>query len=75
MSRINIDIEDDLIARVMSDFGLPTNQETVHFALERLLASGQMSVEDQLEMEGVGWYGDLDEMRSDQFNDRDGCGG
>ena len=28
-----------------------------------------MSVDEQLEMEGIGWEGDLDAMRADRFAD------
>ena len=48
----------------MRAFGLRTKRQAVHLALERLLGGGPMSVEDQLEMEGAGWDGDLDAMRA-----------
>ena len=66
MARTNIDIDDDLIARAMRAFGLRTKREAVHLALERLLGGGPMSIEEQLGMEGVGWDGDLDAMRSNR---------
>ena len=69
MGRTNIDIDDDLIERVMHTFGLHTKRQAVHLALERLLGGGLMSVEEQLAMEGVGWEGDLDAMRTDRFGD------
>ena len=50
----------------MRAFGLRTKRQAVHLALERLLGGGPMSVEDQLEMEGAGWDGDLDAMRADR---------
>ena len=67
MTRTNIDIDDELIGRAMRTFGLRTKREAVHFALERLLGGGPMSLDEQLDMEGVGWDGDLDAMRSDRF--------
>ena len=69
MSRTNIDIDDDLIERVMGTFGLRTKRQAVHFALERLLGGGPMSVDEQLAMEGAGWEGDLEAMRADRFAD------
>lgn len=69
VSRTNIDIDDDLIERVMHTFGLQTKRQAVHLALERLLGGGLMSVEEQLAMEGAGWEGDLDAMRTDRSGD------
>lgn len=69
VSRTNIDIDDDLIECVMRTFGLHTKRQAVHLALERLLGGGLMSVEEQLAMEGAGWEGDLDAMRTDRSGD------
>ena len=62
MSRTNIDIDDELIAEVMRRFGFRTKREAVNHALRELYIE-PMSREQMLEMEGVGWDGDLDEMR------------
>ena len=67
MTRTNIDIDDDLVNRAMRTFGLRTKREAVQLALERLLGGGPMSLDEQLDMEGVGWDGDLDAMRSNRF--------
>jgi Arc/MetJ family transcription regulator len=67
MSRTNIDIDEELVERAMRAFGLRSKREAVQLALERLLGGGPMSIEEQLGMEGVGWEGDLDAMRSDRF--------
>lgn len=67
VSRTNIDIDDDLVERAMRAFGLRTKRQAVHLALERLLGGGPMSVDEQLEMEGAGWDGDLDAMRADRL--------
>ncbi len=67
VSRTNIDLDDALVERTMRLYNLQTKREAVQLALERLVGSGPMSVDEQLEMEGVGWDGDLDEMRSDRF--------
>ena len=63
MSRTNIDIDDDLIERVMRLYTLETKRSAVQFALERLV-DRPMSKEEMLSMEGTGWDGDLDEMRT-----------
>ena len=70
MGRTNIDIDDDLIDRAMRLHHLSTKREAVQLALERLVGSGPMSVDQQLRMEGFGWSGDLDEMRADRHLDR-----
>ena len=67
VGRTNIDLDDGLVERAMRLYNLQTKREAVHLALERLVGSGAMSVDEQLEMEGVGWDGVLDEMRSDRF--------
>ena len=67
MTRTNIDIDDDLVNRAMRTFGMRTKREAVHLALERLLGGGPMSLAEQLDMEGVGWDGDLDALRSNRF--------
>ncbi|MDY7106552.1 MAG: type II toxin-antitoxin system VapB family antitoxin [Actinomycetota bacterium] len=65
MTRTNIELDDELVDRAMRTFGLRTKREVVQLALERLVGGGPMTIEEQLEMEGVGWDGDLDAMRTD----------
>lgn len=62
MTRTNIDIDDDLLRRVQSTYGLRTKRQAVDFALRRLLVE-PMTGSEALAMRGVGWPGDLDEMR------------
>ena len=62
VSRTNIDIDDDLIAEVMARFGFKTKREAVDHAL-RALHVEPMTREQMLELEGIGWEGDLDAMR------------
>lgn len=64
MSRTNIDIDDELVATVMRRFGLRTKKEAVDLALRRL-AGPVPTREELLALEGSGWDGDLDELRSD----------
>ncbi|WP_083664194.1 type II toxin-antitoxin system VapB family antitoxin [Ornithinimicrobium sp. CNJ-824] len=64
MSRTNIDIDDELVATVMRRYGLRTKKQAVDLALRRL-AGPVPTREDLLALEGSGWDGDLEELRSD----------
>lgn len=62
--RTNIEIDDELIAQFMRVAGLATKREAVHTALqEALLIRRQDAI---MELWGLGWEGDLDEMRTDR---------
>ena len=61
--RTNIDIDDELIERVMRRYQLPSKRAAVELALRRL-AGEPMSRDEALAMEGTGWSGDLDELRA-----------
>jgi Arc/MetJ family transcription regulator len=63
VGRTNIVIDDELIARVMRLYGLRTKREAVDFALRRLVGDGTSPHQSLLELEGIGWDGDLDELR------------
>ena len=63
VTRTNIEIDDELIEHVMQIYRLPSKREAVDLAL-RKLAGEPMSRQEMLEMEGVGWGGDLNEIRS-----------
>ncbi|MGL5859353.1 MAG: type II toxin-antitoxin system VapB family antitoxin [Angustibacter sp.] len=65
MARTNIDLDDGLVAEVMSRFHLSTKREAVDFALRRLVGP-VMTREEMLSMEGSGWDGDLEAMRTDR---------
>ena len=58
-----IDVDDDLVERVMSRYGLRTKREAVDVALRRLLVE-PMTKSQVLAMQGSGWDGDLDQLRS-----------
>jgi Arc/MetJ family transcription regulator len=62
VSRTNIDIDDELVQRVMRRFGLSSKRAAVDFALRRLLGE-PMTRAEILAMQGVGWSGDLDGLR------------
>jgi Arc/MetJ family transcription regulator len=60
--RTNIDIDDALLKKAMRATGMKTKKATVEAALERVVR--QAAQVDALEkLRGLGWAGDLDEMR------------
>jgi len=62
--RTNIELDDALIAEAMEITGLSTKKATVEKALRDLVrVHRQMRALDALE--GTGWEGNLDEMRTD----------
>ena len=63
MSRTNIEIDEELITRVMERYGFRSKREAVEGAL-RGLDVKPFSREEILALHGMGWDGDLDEMRS-----------
>ncbi|ORV16618.1 type II toxin-antitoxin system VapB family antitoxin [Mycobacterium celatum] len=65
MSRTNIDIDDELVAEVMRRFGVKSKKEAVELALRRLVGV-PLKREFLLGLEGVGWNGDLAELRSER---------
>lgn len=69
MSRTNIDIDEELVQRVMRRFGLASKRAAVDFALRRLLGE-PMTRAEILAMQGVGWSGDLDRMRRPALTER-----
>lgn len=68
MGRTNIDIDDELISRVMRIHRLSTKREAVDYALRQLVAL-PLSRDEALAMEGSGWHGDLDAMRESRVAD------
>ena len=65
MSRSKIDIDDELAAEVMRRFGLTSKRAAVDLALRRLVGP-PLTREFLLGLEGVGWDGDPDDLRSEQ---------
>ncbi|MGH3870278.1 MAG: type II toxin-antitoxin system VapB family antitoxin [Pseudonocardiaceae bacterium] len=68
MGRTNIEIDDELIAEAMRKHGLRTKREAVDLALRRLVGP-RLSPEFLESLEGIGWEGDLDEMRRSKIDD------
>ena len=62
MARTNIDIDEDAVKRVMERYGFTTMKEAVNYALNQL-APRKATREEILAMEGMGWDGDLEQMR------------
>ena len=63
MTRTNIEIDDVLIDRAMRLYRLRSKREAVDLALRKLVGE-PMGREEMLAAEGMGWAGDLAEIRS-----------
>ncbi len=66
MGRTNIEIDDELVGEAMRRFGLRTKREAVDLALRRLVGP-RLSPEFIKSLEGIGWEGDLEEMRRSEI--------
>jgi Arc/MetJ family transcription regulator len=62
VTRTNIEIDDELVARAMRLYRLRSKREAVDLALRHLVGEPMTRVE-LLATEGSGWGGDLDEIR------------
>jgi Arc/MetJ family transcription regulator len=60
--RTNIEIDDELLSQAMAAAGLSTKRATVEEGL-RLLVRMHKQVEALAALKGLGWVGDLDQMR------------
>ncbi len=60
--RTNIDIDDALLSQAMAAAGLSTKRATVEEGL-RLLVRLREQAKALAELKGIGWEGDLDQMR------------
>lgn len=63
MGRTNIDLDDELVAEVMRRFGVKTKREAVDLALRRLVGV-PLQRDFLLGLEGTGWDGDLEALRT-----------
>lgn len=63
--RTNIVIDGKLMNKVMRLYGFRTKREAVDYALRRL--AGSDDPRSILALEGIGWEGNLDEMRGDDI--------
>jgi Arc/MetJ family transcription regulator len=66
--RINIDIDDDLLAEAMAATGLATKKAIVDEALRRLAPQyrRRQAIQD---MARLGWEGDLDALRKGRLDE------
>ncbi|MGE0716737.1 MAG: type II toxin-antitoxin system VapB family antitoxin [Alphaproteobacteria bacterium] len=64
--RTNIEIDDELLAQAMAAAGLPTKRATVEQGL-RLLVRLHCEAQALAGLKGLGWEGDLEEMRRDRL--------
>ncbi len=64
MTRTNIDIDEGLVREVMRRYQVRTKREAVDLALRRLVGT-PATRESLLALEGTGWAGDLDALRSE----------
>ncbi|MGH7154003.1 MAG: type II toxin-antitoxin system VapB family antitoxin [Acetobacteraceae bacterium] len=62
--RTNIEIDDKLLSQAMAAAGQSTKRATVEAGL-RLLVRVREQVDALAELKGLGWEGDLDDMRRD----------
>ena len=63
MARISVEVDEAACAEVMRRYRLKTKREAINFALRRM-AGEPMTAEEAHAMRGIGWEGDLDEMRT-----------
>lgn len=63
--RTNIEIDDALMAEAMTATGARTKREAVELALKSAVQLGRQARALE-ELWGIGWEGDLDEMRAEK---------
>jgi Arc/MetJ family transcription regulator len=62
MARTNVVLDDELVEKVKALYGIKTTREAIHFALLALVSRHDRNA--MLDLEGAGWDGDLDSLRS-----------
>ena len=65
MARTNVNIDEEACLAVMRRFRLKTKRDAVNFAL-RAIAAEPLSLDEARNLQGSGWEGDLEEMRTGQ---------
>jgi Arc/MetJ family transcription regulator len=63
MSRTNVDVDDELIARIMRRYRVTTKREAIDLALRELVGHA-LTTDETLLLEGSGWEGDLEALRA-----------
>jgi Arc/MetJ family transcription regulator len=67
MGRTNVVVDDELVEKVMRLYGFHTKRAAIDFALRAV--AGESDRRKLLELRGIGWKGDLNEMRRARFPD------
>ncbi|MEH3037836.1 MAG: type II toxin-antitoxin system VapB family antitoxin [Sphingomonas adhaesiva] len=62
---MTLNIDDQLLALAVRSSGKRTRSEAVEEALRRMIAINQQ--EALLSLRGIGWEGDLDDMRTSKY--------
>lgn len=60
-------VDDEVVERVMKLYRLPSKRAAIDFALRAVAGEGDRR--RILELEGIGWEGDLREMRRSRIDD------
>ena len=63
MSRVELDVDDALMAAAMTRFGLRSADQVLELALRRLMAP-TVDADFIRSLEGIDWDGDVDDLRS-----------
>ncbi len=66
--RTNIEINDDLMTKVMKSTGLKTKKAVIEKALQELYYQSLLQDLDSIRGKGF-WMGDLDKMRTQDFQE------
>ena len=69
-ANVEVEVDAELIATAMRRYQLCSKREVVEFALRRLVGP-QLTPSFLAELRGIGWEGNLDEMREGRTYDLD----
>ena len=75
MARISVEIDEAACAEVMRRYRFKTKREAINFALRWMAGepippdpAKAITIEEALAIQGIGWDGDLNEMRSSRLS-------
>lgn len=66
MKRTNVVVDEELVERVKRIYRVRTTRDAIDLALRRLVGDRTYTPRDILDLEGIGWDGDLDELRNSE---------
>ena len=69
--RTNIEIDDTLMREAMAATGATTKRETIDRALRQVVRA-ERQLKALQGLRGIGWEGDLDDMRTSKYIQADG---